>query len=213
MLKLLFWFRLDILFKTNLLQSGFDSDSVEQLQQKLRRYTVEIEALKQRGIGKEFVFDRCVCVFKEFLGTDQLREELYESISTSRLLPIEDRKNKTFHEFLVRLYGENPVRELATICTKDVIQSKLERDQTNEIRLRDMKIDELNQLNRSLQSEIDRLKALAAEVAAAPKSNPVVKPQWRPVPSAVAVTPKEKVKNRQTLKPISVQFGTKPGGN
>ena len=142
-----------------------------------------------------------------------MREELYESMSTSRLLPIEDRKNKTFHEFLVRLYGENQVRELATICTKDVIQSKLERDQTNEIRLRDIKIDELNQLNRSLQSEIDRLKALAAEVAVAPKSNPVVKPQWRPVPSAVGVTPKEKVKNRQTLKPISVQFGTKPGGN
>lgn len=147
-------------------------------------------------------------------GTDQLKEELYESLYTSRYLPIEDRKNQSFHDLLVRLYGSNQVTELATICTKDVVQSKLERDQSSEIRLRDVKIEELNQLNRALQAEIDRLKAVTTEpVAATPAVPKAAKPQWRPVPSSVAVTPREKTKSRQTLKPISVQFGTKPPGN
>lgn len=145
-------------------------------------------------------------------GTDQLKEQLYESIFASRSLPIEDRKNIAFHDLLVRLYGAQQVQELAAICTKDVLQSKLERDQANEIRLRDIRIEELNQLNRSLQEEIDRLKSKAAEPVS-PKPTPTVKPQWRPVPSAVSVTPREKQKSRQTLKPISVQFGTKPGGS
>ncbi len=138
-----------------------------------------------------------------------MKEELYESLYTSRYLPIEDRRNKTFHDLLVRLYGINQVKELSTICTKDVVQSKLERDQTNEIRLRDIKIDELNHLNKQLQAEIDRLKA------SSPTEHSMVKPkpQWRPVPASIPVKPREKTKSRQTLKPISVQFDTKPGAN
>ena len=155
-------------------------------------------------------------VLSLWLGTDQLKEELYEALYTSRYLPIDDRKNQSFRDLLVRLYGSNQVTELATICTKDVLQSKLERDQANEIRMRDIKIEELNQLNRALQAEIDRLKAMKAEQAAAPPSPPpakAAKPQWRPVPSSVPVTPKENTKGRQTLKPISVQFGSKPAAN
>lgn len=146
------------------------------------------------------------------LGTDKLKEELYESLYTSRYLPIEDRKNKTFYDLLTRLYGINQVTELSRICTKDVLQSKLERDQANEIRLRDIKIDQLNRLNRDLQAEIDRLKARSTS----PTEHSVIrptKPQWRPVPSSVPIKPREKTKARQTLKPISVQFDTKPGAN
>jgi hypothetical protein len=152
-------------------------------------------------------------IFCIFIGTDKLKEELYESIYTSRYLPIEDRKNKTFHDLLVRLYGLNQVIELSTICTKDVVQSKLERDRANEIRIRDLKIDELNRINRDLQAEIDRLKARSASPTEQSmiKSN---KPQWRPVPASVPIkTPNEKNKPRQTLKPISVQFDAKPGAN
>ena len=97
------------------------------------------------------------------------------------------------------------------MCTKDGLQSKAERDQTNDIRLRDIQISELNLLNQSLQAEINRLKATDTGAAAAKTS----KPQWRPVPSTVAGGPaaREKTKGRQTLKPISVQFGTKPAAN
>jgi len=42
------------------------------------------------------------------------------------------------------------------------------------------------------------------------KSN---RPQWRPVPASVPIKPREKNKSRQTLKPISVQFDSKPGAN
>ena len=136
-----------------------------------------------------------------------MKEELYESLYTSRCLPIEDRKNQPFHDLLVRLYGNNQVTELATICTKDVLQSKLERDQANEIRLRDIRIDELYRLNQQLQAEIDRLRA------GSPSEHSSVKGKipWRPVPSSVPVKAREKPKTRQTLKPISVQFDTKPG--
>ncbi len=37
------------------------------------------------------------------------------------------------------------------------------------------------------------------------------KPQWRPVPASVPITPREAPKSRQTLKTSNVQFGTKPG--
>lgn len=144
-----------------------------------------------------------------YLGTDKLKEDLYEALYTSRYLPIEDRKNKTFHDLLLRLYGSNQVKELATICTKDVIQSKLERDHANEIRIRDIKIDELNRLNRELQAEIDRLKSRSTS----PAEHKPIKPQWRPVPSSVPIKPREKTKTRQTLKPISVQFDSKPGAS
>jgi hypothetical protein len=145
-----------------------------------------------------------------FIGTDKLKEQLYESLYASRYLPIGDRKNKTFHDLLVRLYGLNQVTELSTICTKDVLQSKLERDQAHEIRLRDIKIDELNRLNRELQAEIDRLKARSPS----PTEPSIIKPnktQWRPVPNSLK--PRERAKPRQTLKPISVQFDTKPGAS
>jgi hypothetical protein len=150
-------------------------------------------------------------LFWIFIGTDKLKEELYESLYTSRCLPIEDRKNKSFHDLLVRLYGQNQVTELSAICTKDVVQSKLERDQANEIRIRDIKIDELNRLNRQLQAEIDRLKA--GSPSPSEQSTVKSKPQWRPVPASIPVKPREKSKSRQTLKPISVQFDTKHGTN
>jgi hypothetical protein len=138
-----------------------------------------------------------------FLGTDKLKEELYESLYSSRYLPIDDRKNQSFYDLLVRLYGSNQVTELSTICTKDVLQSKLERDQANAIRMRDIKIEELNRLNRNLQAEIDRLKARSP--------SPSTKPQWRPVPASIPIKPREKTKARQPLKPVSVQFDAKPG--
>ena len=98
--------------------------------------------------------------------------------------------------------------ELATICTKDVLVSKQDRDHANDIKWRDEKIDELTRVNQDLQSEIDRLKAALADQAAKGK------PQWRPVPAAVALTPREtNTKSRQTLKPSSVQFGGKPGAS
>jgi hypothetical protein len=140
-----------------------------------------------------------------------LKEELYEAIYTSRYLPIEDRKNKPFHELLLRLYGSNQVVELATICTKDVLQTKQERDHANDIKWRDEKIDELTRLNQELNAEIERLKAALAELSAKP-----TKPIWRPVPASITTgTPREtnNNKSRQTLKPTSVQFGAKPGAN
>lgn len=118
---------------------------------------------------------------------------------------------------LTRLFGANQVAELANICTKDVLQSKAERDQAGEIRARDLKIDELSRRNRELQAEIDRLKAKpsAPAAAAAHEHSPpkLPKPVWRPTPSSVTVTPREKPKGRQTLRPIAVQFDTKPTGN
>ena len=148
-----------------------------------------------------------------------MKDELREAIHTSRYLPLEDRKNQTFHDLLVRLYGTNQVRELALICSKDVLQTKLEHDHANALRLRDIKIEELQQKNRDLQAEIERLKSLtvemptvpAAATAAAPKSPRI---QLRPiVPAPAPVAAREKNKGRQTLKPISVQFGTKPNGS
>jgi len=41
------------MLKTNILQSGIESDSIDQLQNKLKRYTTEIESLRGRGIGKK----------------------------------------------------------------------------------------------------------------------------------------------------------------
>lgn len=139
-----------------------------------------------------------------------MKEELYDAIYTSRYIPIEDRKNKPFHELLLRLYGSNQVTELASICTKDVLQSKQERDQANEIKWRDEKIDELNGLVQSLNAEIDRLKATIADL-----SSKGAKPIWRPVPASTPLTPREQASNksRQTLKPSSVQFGGKPGAH
>lgn len=42
---------LDKMLKTNILQSGIESDSIEQLQNKLKRYSTEIESLRGKGIG------------------------------------------------------------------------------------------------------------------------------------------------------------------
>lgn len=139
-----------------------------------------------------------------------MKEELYEAIYTSRYLPIEDRKNKPFQAFLLQLFGANQVAELATICTKDALQTKQERDHANEIKWRDEKIEALTLTNKDLNEEIERLKAaLLAEQAAKP-----VKPQWRPVPATMPVaTPREPAKSRATLKPSNVQFGTKPGAS
>ncbi|CAF0784466.1 unnamed protein product [Adineta ricciae] len=200
------WLRtLDTSLKTNISQTGMEFDSNDQLQVKLKRYTTEIESLRTRSIG-----------------TEKLKEEMHEALYTSRYLPIEDRKNRPFYDFLVSLYGSNQVTELANICTKDVLQSKSERDQANELRTRDMKIDELDRRNRELQTEIDRLKtkpsastpAAAATAGVAASEHSHTKPTkqtWRPTPATV--TPREKPKGRQTLKPIAVQFDTKPGGN
>jgi hypothetical protein len=198
------------MLKINILQTNIETDSFDQLQTKLKRYTKEIETLRHQGIGKsnkkKHIFPKN---FLFFIGTDKLKEELYDSLYTSRYIPIEDRKNKPFYDLLVHLYGVNQVTELSTICTKDVLQSKFERDQANEIRIRDVKIEELNRMNRDLQAEIDRLKAVTTSNEQ-PTGKPT-KPQWRPVPAA-GVT-REKKPTRQTLKPMSVQFGSKPGSN
>ncbi|CAF1611161.1 unnamed protein product [Rotaria sp. Silwood1] len=192
MVMLTEWLRsLDKMLKSNILQSGIESDSMDQLQNKLKRYSTEIESLRGKGIG-----------------TDKLKEELYEAIYTSRYLPIEDRKNKPFHGLLLHLYGTNQVAELATICTKDVLQSKQERDHAYEIKWRDEKIDGLTITNKDLNIEIERLKAALAEQSSKPN-----KPVWRPVPTSVPVTPREPNKPRNTLKPANVQFGTKPGAS
>jgi hypothetical protein len=42
----------DKMLSTNILQSGLDSDSMDQLQNKLKRYATAIEALRGKGIGK-----------------------------------------------------------------------------------------------------------------------------------------------------------------
>lgn len=42
----------DKMLNTNILQSGLDSDSMDQLQNKLKRYSTAIEALRGKGIGK-----------------------------------------------------------------------------------------------------------------------------------------------------------------
>lgn len=175
------------MLKTNILQSGIESDSMDQLQNKLKRYTTEIDSLRGKGIG-----------------TDKLKEELYEAIYTSRYLPIEDRKNKSFYDLLLRLYGSNQVMELATICTKDVLQSKQDQDHANEIKWRDEKIDGLTQINQELNEEIERLKATLADHSA--KKSP-----WRPGPSPVPITTRDLGKTRPTLKPANVNFGSKPG--
>jgi hypothetical protein len=44
---------LDKMLKTNILQSGIETDSIDQLQNKLKRYTTEIESLRGKGIGKK----------------------------------------------------------------------------------------------------------------------------------------------------------------
>lgn len=45
-------FVVDKMLKTNILQSGIESDSIDQLQNKLKRYSTEIESLRGKGIGK-----------------------------------------------------------------------------------------------------------------------------------------------------------------
>ena len=100
--------------------------------------------------------------------------------------------------------------ELAIICTKDALQTKQDRDHAGELKQRDEKIDQLTQLSQELQAEIERLKAALAEQAAKNSKTP-----WRHVPASVTITPRDPTTNRprQTLKPSSVQFGTKPGSN
>lgn len=194
MVMLTDWLRsLDKMLGTTILQSGIETDSMDQLQNKLKRYTTTIEALRGKSIG-----------------TDKLREELYDAIYTSRYLPLEDRKNKPFYELLLRLYGNNQVTELASICTKDVLLSKQERDQANELKIRDEKIEQLTRTTQDLQNEIDRLKANLAELSAKNTKTP-----WKPVPASVTITPRDPNANRprQTLKPSSVQFGGKSGTN
>ena len=97
--------------------------------------------------------------------------------------------------------------ELASICTKDVLVSKQERDHANEIKWRDEKIDELTRLNQELTAEVERLKAALAELAAKGTKVP-----WRHVPASTGI-PRDSTGNkpRQTLKPTNVQFGSKPG--
>jgi hypothetical protein len=51
-LKYSFSFIQDHIFHINGLQIVVESDSIEQLQTKLKRYTTEIESLRHRGIGK-----------------------------------------------------------------------------------------------------------------------------------------------------------------
>jgi regulator of replication initiation timing len=142
------------------------------------------------------------------LGTDKVREDLYDAIYASRYLPLTDHKNKPFHDLLLKLYGTNQVIELSSICTKDVLQAKQDRDQINDMKVRDDKIDELTQENRRLQIEIEQLKVTKMEQQA--KNTKV---SWRPAPAAPTVVVRDTTRARQTLKTGSVQFGSKPGTN
>ena len=40
------------MLKINVLQTDIETDSIDQLQNKLKQYTSEIESLRHRGIGK-----------------------------------------------------------------------------------------------------------------------------------------------------------------
>jgi len=40
------------MLQINVFQTGVEFDTVDQLQNKLKRYTTEIESLRSRGIGK-----------------------------------------------------------------------------------------------------------------------------------------------------------------
>ena len=123
---------------------------------------------------------------------------------TSRYLPIEDRNNKPFHDVLVRLYGSNQVTELAAICTKDVLQSKQDREHINELKWRDEKIERLTQMNQELNEEVERLRATLADQSAK-------KAPWRPAAASGSIPTREPSRTRQTLKPANVQFASKPG--
>ena len=181
---------------------------MDQLQSKLKRYTTAIEALRGKGIGKDeqrSITDSII--FFDLLGSDKIKEELYDAVYACRYLPLSDRKNKPFFQLLFQLYGENQALELANICSKDALEMKQERDQGNEIRARDERIEEMKRFINELQAEIDRLKAALAEQAAKNTKTP-----WKPVPASVTITPREPSRQqRQTLKPTSVQFGGKSG--
>ncbi|CAF0769103.1 unnamed protein product [Didymodactylos carnosus] len=193
MIMLTDWLRqLDKMLKTTILQSGLDGDTMDQMQNKLKRYTTEIESLRGRGIG-----------------TDKLKDELYDSLYTSRKLPLQDNKNKPFYDLLARLFGTDQVTELSAICSKDVLQPKIEQDNLNEIKWRDLKIDELDRMNKDLRAELERIKSSANSIEDTNKS--VKKKEWKP--PVLVVTPRDpsKQRNRETLKPSRVEFGTKPG--
>lgn len=154
---------------------------------------------------RRITIEQNICFLFSDKGTDKLKEELYDSIYTSRYLPLADRKNKPFHELLLRLYGANQVAELTTICTKDVLEAKQERDQTNELKAREEKIEQLKRIIDELEKEIERLKEALAE-----QSTKTTKTPWKPVPASIPITQREPANRpRQTLKPSSVQFGGK----
>ncbi|UJR09850.1 hypothetical protein I4U23_014074 [Adineta vaga] len=178
---------LDTILETNILQSGIDSDTLDQFESKLRRYELEIKSLRDRGIG-----------------TDQLKEELYDAIYTSRYLQIEDRKNKTFYDLLIRLYGLSQVTELATICAKDALQLKQDREYANDIKLRDDKINRLTSLNDELTAENKHLKTTIEAKEKVP---------WHPTNTSIPVERRDPGRPREVLKPANVQPGTKPGNS
>ena len=145
-------------------------------------------------------------------GTDKLKEELYDAIYTSRSLPLQDRKNQPFYELLLRCFGANQVAELATICTRDALESKQDRDHLQEMKIREEKIDQLTQQNRALQAELDRLRAsMAEQTTSKTTGNRVL---HHPIPAAAPVTTRDNTQRRKSLKPASVQFfGSKSGGS
>ncbi|CAF0874404.1 unnamed protein product [Adineta ricciae] len=178
---------LDEILGTNINGSGIDSDTLDQLENKLKRYRSEIESLRKRGIG-----------------TDKLKEELYNAIYSSRSLSIEDRNNKSFYELLLRLYGLNQVTELAKICVKDVLQLKQDRDYVHDVKWRDEKIDRLTRENEELTIENEQLRSTIDSTKKAP---------WRPANSSNPIEKRDLGRQRDVLKPANVQLGAKPGSN
>jgi hypothetical protein len=184
------------MFHTNVLQGGIESDSMDQMRTKLKRYTTEIEALRGKGIGR--------------VPTLLLR--VLHMPFRYRSLPLQDRKNQPFHELLLRYFGANQVAELATICTKDALESKQDRDHLHEMKIREEKIDQLTRQNRELQAELDRLKASLAEHSSS--KAPANRVLHHPIPAGAPATTRVNTQRRTSLKPTSVQFfGSKPGGS
>ncbi|CAF0890952.1 unnamed protein product [Adineta ricciae] len=178
---------LDEILGTNINGSGIDSDTLDHLENKLKRYRSEIESLRKRGIG-----------------TDKLKEELYDAIYSSRSLSIEDRNNKSFYELLLRLYGLNQVTELAKICVKDVLQLKQDREYVHDIKWRDEKIDRLTRENEELTIENEQLRSTIDSTKKVP---------WRPANSSNPIEKRDLGRHRDVLKPSNVQLGAKPGSS
>ncbi len=58
------------MLQINVFQTGLEFDTVDQLQNKLKRYTTEIESLRSRGIGKSNQHKKKIFFFLNFFYTN-----------------------------------------------------------------------------------------------------------------------------------------------